>query len=274
MSNLDGLHPTLRFKAESLVRLADKKGIKIIITQGLRTIAYQNSLYAQGRTTKGSIVTNAKGGYSYHNFGLAFDFAIVNPDGKTVNWNTSIDLNKDGQKDWFQVAELGQSLGLEAGAFWKSFLDVPHLQLTFGLTTAQLRSGKKAPYNSDKGVLEFQQLLNKLGANIEEDGIYGEASIAAVKNLQLKHGLTVDGIVGTKTYDRFEFLTKLEAINPSPTKEVKGVSEVKQIVSDTHKEAWEWAKVNKLMNGENPKNPLTREQFATVLKRLYDDLKK
>lgn len=69
-------------------------------------------------------------------------------------------------------------------------------------------------------------------------------------------------------------LTKPEFVEPIPTEEVKGVSKVKQVVSDTHKEAWEWAKVNKLMNGENPKNPLTREQFATVLKRLYDDLNK
>ena len=38
-------------------------------------------------------------------------------------------------------------------------------------------------------------------------------------------------------------------------------------VSETHKQAWEWAKKEGLLNGQKPGQALTREQFATVLYR-------
>jgi len=48
--------------------------VKIIC--GTRTYEEQNELYKQGRETSGDIRTNARGGYSYHNFGIAFDVGI------------------------------------------------------------------------------------------------------------------------------------------------------------------------------------------------------
>ena len=85
---LQGVHPLVAGKARQLIEQAYKEGINVIITQGLRTVEEQNELYAQGRTKPGKIVTNAKGGYSYHNYGLAFDFAVLNADG-SVNWNVN-----------------------------------------------------------------------------------------------------------------------------------------------------------------------------------------
>ena len=136
---LSGVHPVVADKARKLVRAAYSEGIHIIITQGLRTIEEQNRLYAQGRTKPGRIVTNARGGYSYHNFGLAFDFCVCDViRGKLVpNWNLD--------QRWFRVGQLGRSLGLEWGGDWKSFKDYPHFQYTFGLSLAQLRAGKKPP---------------------------------------------------------------------------------------------------------------------------------
>ncbi|MCP1159470.1 M15 family metallopeptidase [Bacillus infantis] len=142
---LRGVHPFVAAKALELVKKAHSKGIYIIVTQGLRTIAEQNALYAQGRSKPGIIVTNAKGGTSYHNYGLAFDFAITNSTGTTVYWNTNVDTNNDKLKDWYQVGQMGQELGLEWGGAWNGFLDIPHFQYTFGLSISQLQSGKKAP---------------------------------------------------------------------------------------------------------------------------------
>jgi peptidoglycan LD-endopeptidase CwlK len=136
-SKLAGVHPTVREKAIELVKRAHAKGINVLITQGLRTIAEQNELYAQGRTKPGKVVTNARGGYSYHNFGLAFDIVIQNADG-SLCWNT-------GDKRWQTVGALGKSLGLEWGGGWRKFPDYPHFQLTFGLTLADLRAGKRPP---------------------------------------------------------------------------------------------------------------------------------
>ena len=133
---LQGVHPLVAAKAHQLIEQAYKEGINVIITQGLRTIEEQNELYAQGRTKPGKIVTNAKGGYSYHNFGLAFDFALLNPDG-SVNWNVD--------EKWKRVGAIGKSLGLEWGGDWKDFKDYPHFQMTFGLSLADLRAGKRPP---------------------------------------------------------------------------------------------------------------------------------
>ena len=101
---LVGVHPVVATKARQLIEQAYREGINVIITQGLRTIEEQNELYAQGRTKPGKIVTNAKGGYSYHNFGLAFDFAILKDDG-SVSWNVD--------DKWKRVGAIGKSLGLE-----------------------------------------------------------------------------------------------------------------------------------------------------------------
>ncbi|MEF2968873.1 M15 family metallopeptidase [Paenibacillus sp. M1] len=132
---LSGLHPVVRQAAERLIERSFARGVPILITQGLRTIAEQDALYAQGRTKPGQIVTNARGGYSNHNFGVAIDFCLLMPDGKNVSWTVG--------KDWMGVVEIAKSLGFEWGGDWKSFKDYPHFEMCFGLTTAQYRAGRK-----------------------------------------------------------------------------------------------------------------------------------
>ncbi|MEN8702447.1 M15 family metallopeptidase [Bacillus infantis] len=174
---LVGVHPEIQQKALELISRAFSMGIYVIISQGLRTIAEQNELYAQGRTQAQlnavglnnvkakphlNKVTNAKGGTSYHNFGLAFDFAIANSTGTVIYWDTSIDTNKDGAKDWYQVGKIGQDLGLEWGGVWTSIKDIPHFQITYGLSTADLRNGKKPPEYKIQSITKEE---NKVDAN-------------------------------------------------------------------------------------------------------------
>lgn len=140
---LKGLHTAVLAGATALIERAYALGIPIVITQGLRTIAEQDALYAQGRTTKGSIVTNAKGGTSYHNYGLAIDFALLLPDGKSVSWDTGRDGNNDKIPDWQQVAQEAKKLGFDWGGDWTSFKDYSHLEMAFGLTMKQLQAGVK-----------------------------------------------------------------------------------------------------------------------------------
>lgn len=138
-SKLADLHPALSIKAMQLIRKAHAEGVFIIITHGTRSINEQNVLYAQGRTIPGKIVTNAKGGYSYHNYGLAFDICVCDMVGGKLIPNWFVDNR------WKMAGEIGKALGLEWGGNWKDFKDYPHFQMTFGLTLAELRKGVKPP---------------------------------------------------------------------------------------------------------------------------------
>lgn len=138
-----GLHPVVLAAATALIERCYARGVPILITQGLRTIAEQNALYEQGRTKPGAIVTNARGGYSYHNFGMAVDFALLLPNGSSVSWDMKLDGNKNNVADWQEVVQEAKKLGLEWGGDWTSFKDYPHFQMVFGLTLTQLRAGRK-----------------------------------------------------------------------------------------------------------------------------------
>lgn len=147
IKRINGLHYIVASATEQLITSCYKKGILIVITQGLRTIAEQNALYAQGRTTPGQIVTNAKGGTSFHNYGLAIDFALLLPNGSSVSWDMNKDYNSNNIKDWIEVVEEAKKLGFEWGGDWTSFKDYPHFQITFGLSISDCRNGK-APAQS------------------------------------------------------------------------------------------------------------------------------
>lgn len=72
------LHPKVQQSAIDFVNEVESKhGIKLRVAQATRAIAQQNALYDQGRTVPGKIVTNAKGGESYHNYGLAIDVVEI-----------------------------------------------------------------------------------------------------------------------------------------------------------------------------------------------------
>lgn len=130
-----GTHPVVRESALEMIKRAYKEGINVQISEGHRSYKRQNELYAQGRTKSGNIVTNARGGQSWHNFGIAIDFFLTNHTGSTAVWTVN--------SNWRRVAAIGKSLGFEWGGDWTSFKDYPHLQMTGGYTLAQLRAGKK-----------------------------------------------------------------------------------------------------------------------------------
>lgn len=130
-----GMNLVVKESALELLKRAYKEGIYVQISSGFRSFADQNALYAQGRTKPGNVVTNARGGYSNHNFGLAIDYFLVSDDGSKALWTVN---NK-----WKRVAAIGKELGFSWGGDWKSFPDYPHLEMTGGLSTAQLRAGSR-----------------------------------------------------------------------------------------------------------------------------------
>ena len=112
------LLPEVQPYARALVTKAAADGITIKVISGLRTYDEQNDLYAQGRTKPGRIVTNARGGFSNHNFGIAFDVGVF--EGTQY---------LDESPKYKAVGVLGMDLGLECGGNWKTIQDEPHFQL-------------------------------------------------------------------------------------------------------------------------------------------------
>ncbi|MBK6006411.1 M15 family metallopeptidase [Ramlibacter ginsenosidimutans] len=116
--NIATLLPEVQPMARMLVQKAAANGIDIRVISGLRSYEEQDALYAQGRTAPGNIVTKARGGYSNHNFGIAFDVGV---------FSGSKYLPESPK--YKAVGVLGQELGLEWGGSWTSLVDEPHFQL-------------------------------------------------------------------------------------------------------------------------------------------------
>lgn len=141
LQRIEKLHPKLREEVKQIVENLAKRKIKIRITQGFRTAKEQADLYAQGRTKPGKIVTNAKPGYSFHEYGFGLDFCLLHEDG-SVSYSLIEDLDKNNKADWMEVIDEFKKYGWEAGIDWK-FKDSPHLQKVFGQSIEKLLITKK-----------------------------------------------------------------------------------------------------------------------------------
>lgn len=132
---IEDLTPQTQALARAFQRACQEVGLSVQIYSTLRDNAYQASLYAQGRTAPGNIVTKAKPGDSWHNYGVAFD-AVPLRDGTPVWGNkTPADASL-----WQTMGQCGERVGLEWGGRWK-FVDMPHFQATQGKTIAQAKAG-------------------------------------------------------------------------------------------------------------------------------------
>ena len=107
--------------------------LPVYLVEGLRSFARSTELYKQGRTQPGAIVTKAKAGQSYHNFGLAVDCVLTDSHGQPT-W----EFNPTGPT-WARVVTLAKGRGLAWGGDWKGFKDIPHFQSSKPPTLAECR---------------------------------------------------------------------------------------------------------------------------------------
>lgn len=116
---LTGLRPEIQPMIEGLIVAAFDDGVSLIVTDGFRSVAEQDRIFAQGRTTPGPIVTGARGGSSWHNYGLAADVAVL-VNGRAT-WPNDLAL-------WARIGALGKALGLRWGGDFPT-PDRPHFEL-------------------------------------------------------------------------------------------------------------------------------------------------
>lgn len=134
--NLNTLHPKFRQSAIDAWKYAQSTmppNVVIIVVQGLRTFAESDALYAIGRTVKGEnatpakpmgdFVTKAAAGQSYHNYGLAFDFAMF----------TNNEPDQVVGPRWMRIVDIMKKAGMTwGGEFPEGFHDNPHFENRYG----------------------------------------------------------------------------------------------------------------------------------------------
>ncbi len=199
MRDITALHPELQKKAALLKKECKEQGISILFSECLRTRSEQDALYAQGRTTPGSVVTNAKGSTysSQHQWGIAIDFYI------------DMDIDGDGDKKYEafnkstgmfeRVGSVAKSIGLGWGGDWSSIKDRPHLYLPdWGSTTTRLKQLYGAPerfmetWKDGKVTVEAVQESNKVSPA-------GYERTQFIMDVQSCTGSKVDGKAGRET---------------------------------------------------------------------------
>lgn len=123
----DLLYPELWRRVSRGLEIAHDEGIYAFVFETYRSAARQDELYAQGRTTRGPIVTRAKGWWSFHQYGLAVDLAFdSNPKTPKADWTW------DG--DWAGLGEIMVGQGLTwFGSPGSAYVETPHFQLTGGI---------------------------------------------------------------------------------------------------------------------------------------------
>lgn len=132
--SISALNPIVQNKARKFLNACGNNGLNVVITCTFRSWDEQDMLYLQGRQTNGNVVTNARGGDSYHNWGLAFDCLLYKNGREIFNG-----------PDFQLMVDLAKNQGFEWGGDFKSIVDMPHFQYTFGLITEDLLMGKRPP---------------------------------------------------------------------------------------------------------------------------------
>ena len=139
LHRINTAHPVLRSELTGIYAEILNANVGVRFTSVYRSKDEQDDLYAQGRSKPGRIVTNARGGQSYHNYGLAIDFCLLYNGNKKVSWDRNKDLDNDGKKDWQEVVDIFKSYNWEWGGDW-GFKDYPHFQKTFGYHWKELKN--------------------------------------------------------------------------------------------------------------------------------------
>lgn len=189
------LHPIVKEIATLFFNRLSEKNLDFLITDAYRSIEEQNQLYSKGRTSKGKIVTQVQGGYSYHNYGLAFDIVPI----------VAGKLNYADKESYKLAAQIGESLGLEWGGNWKKFVDTPHFQYSLKINYENISKGIEIPNTISIGstglpINAIQKALFEKGyTTIIVDGSFGPNTQTHIKAFQASQKLEPTGIIDVLT---------------------------------------------------------------------------
>lgn len=133
--SLNLLYPPFRDLVEHGLKLARLTGLQVHVFESYRTFDRQEDLYAQGRTTEGRVVTRARPGESWHNYGLAVDLVFDGSAASGIQWSWDGDHVGDRAGDYARLGAIMTSTGINwLGAAGSSFFETPHFEKNWGLS--------------------------------------------------------------------------------------------------------------------------------------------
>jgi peptidoglycan L-alanyl-D-glutamate endopeptidase CwlK len=144
-TSLNLLYPPFLYRLLKGVKAARAAGIPLHVFESYRSPARQQWLYEQGRSREGRIVTRARAGRSWHNYGIATDLVLV-IDGKWT-WEHE-DL-------YVRAAPYLEACGLQWQGRSKKFVELVHYQLPVEISIYEV----EAIYKTD-GLLGVWQKFN------------------------------------------------------------------------------------------------------------------
>jgi len=152
-------------KVREVIKEMHAQGVYIGISDpAYRSIAQQNALYAQGRTAPGKIVTNAKGGQSNHNYGVAVDLFQYSDDGNEAIWEVDDNFKK--------IIAAMKAKGFKWGGDWKSFKDYPHFELYNVVDGEKIKPYNPSAQSTTPEVKSIDELAHEV-----IDGKYGVGDV-------------------------------------------------------------------------------------------------
>ena len=116
--DISRLRSDVAANCQAFIQQCADEGLPVLVVETVRDLEYQASLYAQGRTKQGKIVTNQKTpSFHWDKVALAFDIC------KNVKGHEYDDA------DFFRrCGVIGKKMGFTWGGDWKSLPDRPHFQ--------------------------------------------------------------------------------------------------------------------------------------------------
>lgn len=114
-AGVNALHPDLQLKIRLIQEEMEDMGKPMYLFEGFRSWSRQDELY-----NKVPKVTNARGGQSYHQYGLAADMIF-----------TQYKWNPPSESWWDDFGKVARKNGLEWGGDWEGFRDRPHVELPY-----------------------------------------------------------------------------------------------------------------------------------------------
>jgi peptidoglycan L-alanyl-D-glutamate endopeptidase CwlK len=135
LAAIDTLAPYFQKRVRGWAMEMVNSKIPPLIYCGRRTMEEQTALYAIGRTSLGKIVTKARAGESYHNYGLAFDWVPLKPAPKdptmlVVDWGdeTAFRLGEHVGLS-FELAAISWETGHLQAAEYSSWRDILRIKV-------------------------------------------------------------------------------------------------------------------------------------------------